>query len=85
MRKILLGRLTFRTATLVLIEHELIVLAVTAAAVLRFDLGSVAAVLIDGSLLGVRAIAAGAADLRCTTAILYDFARCRTAAISWSA
>jgi sugar transferase (PEP-CTERM system associated) len=50
-RKLLLGRLTFRTATLVLIEHALIVLAVTLAAVLRFDAASVAAELTNGSLL----------------------------------
>lgn len=72
MRKLFLGRLTFRTATLVLIEHELIVLAVTLAAVLRFDLGSVAAELTNGSLLWRASLIAGVLQIALHYCDLYD-------------
>jgi sugar transferase (PEP-CTERM system associated) len=71
-RKLFLGRLTFRTATLVLIEHELIVLAVTLATVLRFDLGSVAAELTDGSLLWRASLIAGVLQIALHYCDLYD-------------
>ena len=51
MKRFFLGRLTLRTLTLVLIEHELIVLAVTLAAVVRFDAAVVSVELTNGSLL----------------------------------
>ena len=51
MKKLFLGRLTLRTLTLILIEHELIVLAVTLAAVVRFDAAAVSVELTNGSLL----------------------------------
>ena len=72
MRKLFLGRLTFRTATLVLIEHELIVFAVTLAAVLRFDVGSVAAELADGSLLWRASLIAAVLQIALHYCDLYD-------------
>jgi sugar transferase (PEP-CTERM system associated) len=71
-RKLFLGRLTFRTATLVLIEHELIVFAVTLAAVLRFDIGSVAAELADGSLLWRASLIAAVLQIALHYCDLYD-------------
>jgi sugar transferase (PEP-CTERM system associated) len=64
--------LTLRTATLVLIEHELIVLAVTLAAVLRFDLGSVAAELTNGNLLWRASLIAGVLQIALHYCDLYD-------------
>jgi sugar transferase (PEP-CTERM system associated) len=71
-RKLFLGRLTLRTATLVLIEHELIVLAVTLAAVLRFDAGSVAIELTNGSLLWRASLIAGVLQVALHYCDLYD-------------
>ena len=72
MRKLFLGRLTFRTATLVLIEHWLIVLAVTAATILRFDLGSVAAEMTGGSLLWRASLIAAVLQVALHYCDLYD-------------
>ena len=72
MRKLFLGRLTFRTATLVLIEHVLIVFAVALAAVLRFDIGSVAAELTDGSLLWRASLIAAVLQIALHYCDLYD-------------
>ena len=72
MRKLFVGRLTLRTAILVLIEHELIVLAVTLATVVRFDLGSVAAELTAGSLLWRASLIAGVLQIALHYCDLYD-------------
>src|SRR5688572_10902890 len=71
-RKLFFGRMTFRTATLVLIEHELIVLAVTLAAILRFDTGAVAAELADGSLLWRASLIAAVLQIALHYCDLYD-------------
>jgi sugar transferase (PEP-CTERM system associated) len=71
-RKHFLGTLTFRTATLVVIEHALIVLAVTLAAVLRFDVGSVATELTNGSLLWRASLIAGVLQIALHYCDLYD-------------
>ena len=64
--------MTFRTATLVLIEHELIVLAVTLAAILRFDAGTVAAELTNGSLLWRASLIAAVLQVALHYCDLYD-------------
>ena len=72
MKRLFLGRLTLRTATLVLIEHELIVLAVTLAAAIRFDPGVVAAELTNGSLLWRASLIAGVLQVALHYCDLYD-------------
>jgi sugar transferase (PEP-CTERM system associated) len=71
-KRLFLGRLTLRTATLVLIEHELIVLAVTLAAALRFDPGTVAAELTNGSFLWRASLIAGVLQVALHYCDLYD-------------
>jgi sugar transferase (PEP-CTERM system associated) len=71
-KRLFLGRLTLRTATLVLIEHELIVLAVTLAAAIRFDPGVVAAELTNGSLLWRASLIAGVLQVALHYCDLYD-------------
>jgi sugar transferase (PEP-CTERM system associated) len=62
--RFLVGHFTFRTVTLVLIEHQVIVLAVTVAAVFRFDLAIVTTELTNGSLIaGVMQLALHYCDL----------------------
>ena len=73
MRKLFLGGRTFRTGTLVLIEHVLVVLAVTFAAVLRFDAASVMAELTNGSLLWRASLIAGILQIALHYCDLYDF------------
>ncbi len=72
MKKLFLGRLTLRTATLVLIEHGLIVFAVMLAAAIRFDSGVVAAELSSGSLLWRAALIAGVLQVALHYCDLYD-------------
>ena len=72
MRKIFLGRLTFRTGTLVFIEHALIVFAVTLATVLRFDQASVLAEVTNGALLWRAILIAGVLQIALHYRDLYD-------------
>ena len=72
MKRLFLGRLTLRTATLVLIEHELIVLAVTLAAAIRFDTVVVAAELTNGNLLWRASLIAGVLQVALHYCDLYD-------------
>ena len=72
MRKLFLGRLTLRTAILVLIEHNLIVLAVAVAAAVRFNPESVAIEIADGSLVWRASLIAGVLQVALHYCDLYD-------------
>jgi len=71
-KRLFLGRLTVRTLTLVLIEHELIVFAVTLAAILRFDAAMVATELTNGSFLWRASLIAGVLQVSLHYCDLYD-------------
>jgi sugar transferase (PEP-CTERM system associated) len=72
-RNLLFGRFTVRTGILVLIEHLVIVLSVTLAAILRFDMGSVADDLASGGLIWRASLIAGVLQISLHYCDLYDF------------
>jgi sugar transferase (PEP-CTERM system associated) len=71
-RKLFLGRLTLRTLILVLIEHELIVFAVTLGAAFRFGPAMVAVEVSNGSLLWRASLIAAVLQLALHYCDLYD-------------